>query len=71
MSSSEAATIPPNKGNGGDYEKYSFTQTLGEVTVNVPVAVGTKSKQVDVVIKGNYLKVAIKGGETIIDVGFK
>ncbi|KAL9652743.1 hypothetical protein ABK040_010777 [Willaertia magna] len=62
-----AEKLVPNKGNGGDYEKYSFTQTLQEVTVTVPVPKPTRSKQVDVVIKSNHLKVGLKGGEVFID----
>ncbi|KAG2383075.1 hypothetical protein C9374_004412 [Naegleria lovaniensis] len=67
MSESSSSLKNPNKGNGADYEKYSFTQTLAEVTVHVPVPVGTTGKQVNVVISPNHLKVGLKGGETIID----
>lgn len=39
-------TMMPNKGNGGDAEKYVWTQTLDDVDVRVAVPPGTKSKQV-------------------------
>ncbi|KAE8658574.1 Nuclear migration protein nudC [Hibiscus syriacus] len=57
----------PNKGNGLDLEKYSWTQTLQEVTVNVPVPGGTKSRFVVCEIKKNHLKVGLKGQPPIID----
>lgn len=69
MTESSSSLKTPNRGNGADYEKYSFTQTLAEVTVHVPVPVGTTGKQVNVVISPNHLKVGLKGGEPIIDVG--
>ncbi|GKU89095.1 hypothetical protein SLEP1_g3285 [Rubroshorea leprosula] len=57
----------PNKGNGLDLEKYSWTQTLQEVTVNVPVPKGTKSRFVVCEIKKNHLKVGLKGQPPLID----
>ncbi|KAE8725362.1 Nuclear migration protein nudC [Hibiscus syriacus] len=57
----------PNKGNGLDLEKYSWTQTLQEVAVNVPVPSGTKSRFVACEIKKNHLKVGLKGQPPIID----
>ncbi|XVE58379.1 hypothetical protein DITRI_Ditri04bG0165200 [Diplodiscus trichospermus] len=57
----------PNKGNGLDLEKYSWTQTLQEVTVNVPVPGGTRSRFVVCEIKKNHLKVGLKGQPPIID----
>ncbi|CAA6658742.1 unnamed protein product [Spirodela intermedia] len=57
----------PNAGNGLDLEKYSWTQTLQEVTVNIPVPVGTKSRFVVYEIKKNHLKVGLKGQPPIID----
>ncbi|GLT63647.1 hypothetical protein SLA2020_361950 [Shorea laevis] len=57
----------PNKGNGLDLEKYSWTQTLQEVTVNVPVPKGTKSRLVVCEIKKNHLKVGLKGQPPLID----
>ena len=57
----------PNKGNGLDLEKYSWTQTLQEVTVNVPVPSGTRSRFVVCEIKKNHLKVGLKGQPHVID----
>nr|DAD36264.1 TPA_asm: hypothetical protein HUJ06_006904 [Nelumbo nucifera] len=57
----------PNKGNGLDLENYSWTQTLQEVTVNIPVPRGTKSRFVACEIKKNRLKFGLKGQQPIID----
>ncbi|KAL5071287.1 hypothetical protein RYX36_022174 [Vicia faba] len=57
----------PNKGNGMDLENYSWTQSLQELNVNVPVPNGTKSKFVICEIKKNHLKVSLKGQPPIID----
>ncbi|OMO88389.1 HSP20-like chaperone [Corchorus capsularis] len=57
----------PNKGNGLDLEKYSWTQTLQEVTVNVPVPSGTRSRFVVCEIKKNHLKVGLKGQPPVIE----
>lgn len=53
-----------------DLEKYSWTQTLQELNVNVPVPNGTKSGFVICEIKKNHLKVGLKGQPPIIDVSF-
>ncbi|XP_019088540.1 PREDICTED: LOW QUALITY PROTEIN: protein BOBBER 2-like [Camelina sativa] len=63
----ESATIVPNKGNGLDFEKYSWGQNLQEVTINVPVPAGTKSWSVTCEIKKNRIKIGLKGQELIID----
>ncbi|TKY74098.1 BOBBER 1 [Spatholobus suberectus] len=63
----ESASRVPNKGNGLDLEKYSWTQTLQEVNVNVPVPNGTKSRFVICEIKKNHLKVGLKGQPPIIE----
>ncbi|XP_010917089.1 protein BOBBER 1 [Elaeis guineensis] len=57
----------PNSGNGLDLDKYSWTQTLQEVTVNIPVPQGTKSRFVMCEIKKNHLKIGLKGQPPIID----
>ncbi|CAO2838641.1 unnamed protein product [Amaranthus hypochondriacus] len=57
----------PNKGNGLDLENYSWVQSLQEVTVNVPVPPGTKSRFIVCDVKKNHLKVGLKGQPPIID----
>nr|CAD1826817.1 unnamed protein product [Ananas comosus var. bracteatus] len=59
--------IFPNSGNGLDLEKYSWTQTLHEVNVSIPVPKGTKSRLVTCEIKKNHLKVGLKGQPPILD----
>ncbi|KAF3528886.1 hypothetical protein DY000_02038671 [Brassica cretica] len=63
----KSGPIVPNKGNGLDFEKYSWTQNLQEVTVTIPVPSGTKSRSVTCEIKKNRLKVGLKGQEPIVD----
>nr|POE85142.1 protein bobber 1 [Quercus suber] len=63
-----SATIPHNDASSGlDLENYSWTQTLEEVTLNVPVPTGTKSRSVVCEIKKNHLKVGLKGQPPMID----
>ncbi|KAJ8510374.1 hypothetical protein OPV22_000808 [Ensete ventricosum] len=57
----------PNSGNGMDLDNYSWTQTLQEVTVNIPVPQGTKSRFVTCEIKKTHLKVGLRGQPLIID----
>ncbi|GFY81840.1 HSP20-like chaperones superfamily protein [Actinidia rufa] len=57
----------PNKGNGLDMDKYSWGQSLQEVTINIPVPPGTKSRFITCEIKKNHLNVGLKGQPPIID----
>ncbi|AEE85405.1 CS domain [Arabidopsis suecica] len=63
----ESGPIVPNKGNGLDFEKYSWGQNLQEVTINIPMPEGTKSRSVTCEIKKNRLKVGLKGQDLIVD----
>lgn len=58
----------PNCGNGYDHEKYSWTQTLQEVTVSITIPEGTKSRQVACDIKGKSMKAGLKGQPPILQV---
>ncbi|XP_074589432.1 protein BOBBER 1-like [Curcuma longa] len=57
----------PNSGNGLDLDNYSWIQSLQEVTVNIPVPQGTKSRFVTCEIKKTHLKVGLKGKPPVID----
>lgn len=57
----------PNSGNGLDMENYSWFQSLQEVTINVPVPPGTKSRSIVCEIKKDHIKVGLKGQTPIID----
>ena len=62
----EEDSTPAPLGNGGMTEKYSWTQTLSEVTQNIFLPAGIKSKMLDVDIKNTSLKVKIKGQSDIL-----
>ncbi len=47
--------------NGGKTDKYSWTQTLGELSVSVPIPADVKSKFIDIEFTSDTLKVAVKG----------
>mmetsp|Transcript_6690 Transcript_6690/g.9078 ORF Transcript_6690/g.9078 Transcript_6690/m.9078 type:complete len:321 (-) Transcript_6690:187-1149(-) len=57
----------PNSGNGGVADAYSWTQTLGDVSINVPVPAGTKSKMMDISIKKKHITIAMKGEEPLLE----
>lgn len=66
-SGEEEKGMKPNSGNCQDLEKYSWTQTLQEVTISIPVPQGTKARFVLYELKRNHLKVGLKGQPPIID----
>ena len=47
---------------------YKWKQTISEVDITVPVPQGTRGRDVVVEIKSEYLKVALKGQEPILEV---
>lgn len=61
--------LKPNAGNGANLEHYSWTQTLSdvEITVPLPVAKPVKGKELTVSIEKKHLKAGIKGQPLIID----
>jgi len=58
--------VSPNSGNGADLKQYNWTQSLNEVTINVPLGQRVRGKDLDVVIKTNELKVGLKGQPAIL-----
>ncbi|CAG9467008.1 unnamed protein product [Pedinophyceae sp. YPF-701] len=63
----ESKGIAPNRGNGADLDKYSWTQTLHDVTVAVPLPKGLRARDLDVRITRSQLRVAVKGGDVVVD----
>ncbi|KAL1822272.1 protein BOBBER 1 [Daucus carota subsp. sativus] len=63
----EKTALAPNAGNGLDMENYSWGQSLQEVTITIPVPLGTKSRSILLEMKKNHLKVGLKGQPPIID----
>ena len=47
---------------------YNWTQTIGDLDLTITVEAKYKGKDLDVVIKKEYLKVAIKGQQPLIEV---
>lgn len=58
--------MEPNKGHGGNHEKYSWTQQLSELEIEIPFPPETKSRDVVVDIQKNSLKVGLKNQEPIL-----
>ncbi|KAK9821184.1 hypothetical protein WJX74_006284 [Apatococcus lobatus] len=63
----EPTGLQPNAGNGADYDHFSWTQTLGEVAMNVPVPAGTRGGQCHVDISRTRLSVSITGQPPILE----
>lgn len=62
------AFCPINAGNGGNTERYSWRQTLSEVTIDFPLPEGVKKKDVEVgVAQGGRLRVCVKGSPPLLD----
>lgn len=54
--------IKPNLGNGADYERYSFTQTLSDVEMRIPLPEqNVKAKMINVDIGARKIKITWKG----------
>ncbi|XP_024543035.1 protein BOBBER 1 isoform X2 [Selaginella moellendorffii] len=67
VESSDSTGLKINAGNGADLEKYSWTQTLSELTVQIPVAKEIKARDIVCDIKKNHLKAGLKGQPPILE----
>lgn len=58
----------PNVGNGCDLPSYSWSQTLEEIELKVPVKLGFKLKSRDVLVKfgKKHLEVGVKGANNLL-----
>lgn len=56
-------------GNGGTTSKYVWTQTLSELSINLPLPPNTRARDLNVVISKTHLKIAYKNrtAEPIVD----
>lgn len=63
----DGSSAPP--GNGGTVEgKYTWTQTLAELNVCIPLPQNTKGRDLTVILKKNHLKAGLKNSpEPIVD----
>lgn len=58
--------LPCNEQCGGDYEKYSFTQSDKEVNVAVTLEPGVTAKMLNVDIQANTLIIGVKGQQPVL-----
>ena len=59
--------MAPNAGNGLDLEKYSWTQTLAELTIVIPVPAGTRGKNCHVEIGTKTLRAGVRDQEAVLN----
>lgn len=59
--------LQPNSGNGCDLERYSWTQTLQDIELQVPLQLACKPRDLVVNIQKRHLVVGVRGHPAIID----
>ena len=65
--SSGVSKEDPNSGNGADLENYSWTQTLSEVEITIPLTLGTAKRSTICEIKKNSIKARLKGKHLMLN----
>lgn len=65
----EIGKLKPNSGNGCTMENYSWTQTLQEVEVKIPLKTSSnlRARDIDVTLGKSSIKVGLKNQESIIN----
>jgi hypothetical protein len=59
------ATVEASPDGGSQEGKYSWSQTLNEVAIVIPLPASTTSKMLDISIQRQSINVGIKGGKSI------
>ncbi len=67
MENSSSEKQAPNKGNGGQTEKYTWTQTLKELEVTLEIPKGTRGRDMAIEIGKESIKVGLKGKPSMIE----
>ncbi|OSX75933.1 hypothetical protein BU14_0216s0024 [Porphyra umbilicalis] len=62
----ESSKVAPSAGNGSTTSRYTWTQTLTDVHVSVPLAAGTRARDLTVTIAPTHLRVVGPSG-TLLD----
>nr|XP_036224811.1 nuclear migration protein nudC [Bactrocera oleae] len=65
----EIGKLKPNSGNGCTLDNYSWTQTLQEVEVKIPLKTSStlRARDIDVIIGKSSIKVGLKNQEAVIN----
>jgi len=63
----EKAKVSSSTYNGAVTENYTWSQTLQETTVEIPMPKGTRGKDLDVAITKNSLRVGLRNAAPVID----
>uniref|UniRef100_A0A6T6N0E7 CS domain-containing protein n=1 Tax=Rhodosorus marinus TaxID=101924 RepID=A0A6T6N0E7_9RHOD len=66
MSSSKTDKLVPNAGNGGETDKYKWTQTLGDLNVGIKFPVLPNKKSVSCIIEESRVSVGVVGQDPIL-----
>lgn len=64
--SDSAGKLRPNRGNGADQDRYSWSQTLKEVTIVMPMPKGIKSKQLAIDITATTIQCGVAGQPPVL-----
>ena len=63
-----AAKGPALEGNGGKTDRYTWTQTLQEVTIMAPIPRRIRGKDIDCSIGSRHLRFGVRGETPLVDV---
>eukprot|EP00051_Salpingoeca_urceolata_P025466 m.458370 g.458370 ORF g.458370 m.458370 type:complete len:308 (-) comp20337_c2_seq1:112-1035(-) len=62
-----AGKLKPNEGNGANYEHFSFTQSLSDLEIRIPLEKKVRGKDCHVIVDQSHIKAGLKGLDPIVD----